>query len=169
MSYLHLFDHIQAFDNVAKDDMNSVEPVGLFGTDEKLRAVGVGARVGHGQDAAAGVLEHKVLVVELVSVDALAARAVAAREIPALAHELRNDAVKRAALVAVALFVRAQLSEILGRHGNDVGAELNDDTARLTFTNTDVHVNARVRFDLLGGETLSDGHFLDLGLFFEHR
>ena len=81
-----------------------------------------GAGVGHGQLAGLGVLELEVLVRELGAVDALAARAVAGREVAALQHELRDDAVEGAALevqrlagLADALLARAQRAEVLGR------------------------------------------------------
>ena len=49
-----------------------------------LRAVGSGARVGHREDARPRLLEREVLVGELLSVDGLAAGAVAAGEVAAL-------------------------------------------------------------------------------------
>ena len=52
----------------------------------KLGSVGVGTRVGHGEDAGAGVLELEVLVGELGAVDGLAAgAAVVVGEVAALA------------------------------------------------------------------------------------
>lgn len=49
-----------------------------------LRSVGVGSRVGHGEDAGAGVLLDEVLVCELGAVDGLPARAVAGGEVTTL-------------------------------------------------------------------------------------
>ena len=69
------------------------------GGDEKLGAVGVGARVGHGQSPGSAVLEFEVFVRELLAVDGLAAGAVAAGEVAALDHEVLDDAVERGALV----------------------------------------------------------------------
>ena len=40
-----------------------------------MRAVGVGSGVGHGEETGLGVLEVEVLVVELLTVDGLAASA----------------------------------------------------------------------------------------------
>ena len=66
---------------------------------------------------------------------ARAAAAVAAREVAALAHELRDDAVEggaleveRLAALAHALLARAQSAEVLGRPGDDVSAELIEST-----------------------------------------
>src|SRR5690606_4783385 len=97
------------------------------GGDEELRAVGVPARVGHRQQAGPGVLDLEVLVVELPSPDALAAGAVPRGEVAALQHEGRDDPVERRALVAVPVLTGGQLPEVLGRVGDDVVVELEDD------------------------------------------
>ena len=90
------------------------EPRGA-GAQEELRAVGARAGVGHREDARAGVLELKVLILELGAVDGLAAGAVAGGEVAALAHELGDHAVERRALVAEALLAGAQGTEVLQR------------------------------------------------------
>ena len=56
--YTHRFDHIEALLIVhpAKDHMFVVQPVSLDSCDEELGPVGVGARVGHGQEARGAVL-----------------------------------------------------------------------------------------------------------------
>ena len=59
----------------AEDDMAAVEPRGDDGGDEELRAVGVGAGVGHGEEERLVVGELEVLVGELLAVDRLAAGA----------------------------------------------------------------------------------------------
>ena len=54
--------------------------LGLGGGDEELRSVGVGAGVGHGEDAARLVLQSVLdLVVEGAAVDALAALSLACK------------------------------------------------------------------------------------------
>ena len=65
-----------------------VEPVGDNSGDEELRAVGVAASVRHGEETGAVVLANKVLILELLAVDGLAASAVAAGEVTTLKHEL---------------------------------------------------------------------------------
>jgi len=70
--------------DLAKDDVLSVQPAGNDSGDEELRAVCVGAGVGHGEQAGLGVLELEVLVLELLAVDGLAAGAVAAGEVTTL-------------------------------------------------------------------------------------
>jgi hypothetical protein len=64
-----------AVGDLAEDDVAAVEPRGDNGGDEELRAVGVGAGVGHGEEEGAFVGELEVLVGELFAVDGLAAGA----------------------------------------------------------------------------------------------
>ena len=82
--HTHLLDGVHALDDLSEDDVLAVEPGGLGGAQEELAAVGVGAGVGHGQDARTGVLQLEVLVLELHPVDGLAAGAVPGREVAAL-------------------------------------------------------------------------------------
>jgi hypothetical protein len=62
----------------------AIKPGRGSGAEEELGAVGAGAGIGHRQHAGAVVLKRKVLVVERRAVDALAACAVACREVAAL-------------------------------------------------------------------------------------
>ena len=80
-------DGVHALGHGTEHDVLAVEPGGLDGAEEELGAVGVGAGVGHGEDAGAGVLEDEVLVRELGAVDGLAAGALWLVKSP-LAHEL---------------------------------------------------------------------------------
>jgi len=91
----------------------AVEPGGLGGADEELGAVGVGTSVGHGEDAGAVVLELEVLILELVAVDGLSSSAVVVGEVTALAHEVGDDPVEGAALVAEALLAGAESTEVV--------------------------------------------------------
>ena len=122
---LDLLDDVHALQDLSEDDVASIEPRGLHRADEELAAVGAGAGVGHREDARARVLELEVLVVELLAVDGLAARAVAPGEVAALQHELRDDAVELGPLVvqglarlAHALLTRAERTEVLDRLGH---------------------------------------------------
>ena len=69
----------------------------------------------------------KVLVLELVAVDAFAASAVMISEVATLAHELGNDAMERAALVAEAFLTRAQSAKIFRRLGHHVRPQLQNE------------------------------------------
>lgn len=55
--------------------MLAIEPRGLDGADEELRAVGAGTGVGHGEDTGASVPQVEVLILELLAVDGLATSA----------------------------------------------------------------------------------------------
>ena len=61
---------------------------------KELRAVRSRACVCHRQDTGAGVPQLKVLIGKAATVDRLAARAIAIREIPALAHKPRDDSME---------------------------------------------------------------------------
>jgi hypothetical protein len=156
--------------NLAKDDVLAVEPRGDDGGDEKLGAVAIDvvshdickegennvrvlAGVGHGQETWLGVLQLEVLVLELLAIDGLAARAlqpshvshislhsnafralsdmsyVTTGEVTTLKHELRDDTVEPGAGIAEALIAGAQGAEVLGGLGNDVVEEVELDAA----------------------------------------
>ncbi len=104
------------------------------------------------------MLELKVLVGKLGSVDGLAARAVARREIAALDHKLLDDSVETRALVvqrlaarAQALLTRAQAAEVLSRLRHYVVVQLYNDAAGRDVADLDVQVDtAACRLLLLG-------------------
>ncbi len=56
---LDALDNIHALNNLAKDNVLAIEPGGLHGGQEELGAVGVGARVGHGEDTCTGEEEGR--------------------------------------------------------------------------------------------------------------
>jgi len=97
------------------------------------------------------VLDGEVLVGKRAAVDALAARAVAGREVAALGHEPGDDAVEGAALevqglarLAHALLAGAEGAEVLGRRGGGVGAELELDAAEVLVVHGHVEEDAGV-------------------------
>lgn len=59
-------------------------------------------------------------------------RTVVVGEVTTLAHEAGNDTVEDGSLVAVSLLARAESAEVLGRLGDDIGAQLHDDAALWT-------------------------------------
>jgi hypothetical protein len=138
-------DDVETLDDLAEDDVLTVEPRGLDGADEELGAVGAGASVGHGEDTGASVLEVEVLVLELLAVDGLSAGAVAAGEVTTLKHELGDDAVEAGALeverlarLAGTLLASAEGAEVLSGLGDLVLEELHDDAAGWRPTYGDV-------------------------------
>jgi hypothetical protein len=138
-----LFDGTQsvhAIHDAAERDVAAVQPRRVGEGDEELRSVGVGPGVGHGHHAGAIVpdgSERLVGEVPGVTDRRLAARAVARRDVAALAHEPGHHAVERRALVVQALagplphaaLSGAQQPEVLRRLGHLVGEQLDDDAA----------------------------------------
>merc|ERR1712004_275448 len=125
---LNRVNDIHAADDAAEHNVLAIQPSGLNRAEEELGAVGVRASVGHGEDALASVLQDEVLIGELVTVDGLAASAVAPGEVATLAHEIRDNAVEVGALevqglarLASALLASAESAEVLGRLRGDVG------------------------------------------------
>ena len=115
---------LHAFRHASKHTVLPVQPRRLRRAQEKLRPVRVRAGVGHGQNPWSRVLERKVFVLELVPVDGLPARSVLVRKIPSLAHEARNDSVKRRRFVPESGFAGAQLTEVFRRFRARVRSEL---------------------------------------------
>jgi len=137
---LDLLDGFQAFDDVSEDDVLSVQPRGFGGAQEKLGAVRVGSGVGHRQNTWASVLQLEVLVLELVAVDGLAPGSVVVGEVATLAHEVGDDTVERRALEPVALLAGAKATEVLGRLGDHVRAELHDDPSDRLVAGGDIEI-----------------------------
>ena len=85
-----------------------------------------------------GVLLLEVLILEFLAVDGLAASAIFVGEVTTLGHEVIDDSVEGASLVAKAFLASAELPEVLGSLGDDIVIELEDDAASLAATNVDV-------------------------------
>ena len=135
---LDLLDHIQTFADFAKDDVLPVQPRSLHGAEKELRAVGVGPGVGHAQNTRPGVLQLKVLVFELVSVDRLTTCTVVVGEVAALTHEVRDHTVEAAAFIAKTGLSGTEGTKVLGCFGNYVGAESHFDPAQGLVVGSDV-------------------------------
>ena len=108
-----------------------VQEVALGARDEELAAVGVLARVGHGQEAGGVVPKLKVLVLEGASpaVDGEDARPVIVDKVAALDHEVLDDPMKGGSLESLGdavLFelARAELAVVFRRLGAHVGEQL---------------------------------------------
>ena len=54
----------------------TIKPRSLDGAEEELRSVGVGSGIGHGQNTRSSVLEGKVLVLKLVSINRLSSSSI---------------------------------------------------------------------------------------------
>ncbi len=132
---LHGSDNVIAGDDLSEDDVAAVQVRSVGGADEELRAVGVGASVGHGQAARAEVLSGTAaerLVCEFLTVDGLAAGSIAASEVTTLTHEAGDNSVERGVLegqeLAAAggdtLLTGAEASEVLGSLRDNILEEL---------------------------------------------
>lgn len=139
----HLVDDVHSFDNRSEHDMFTIQPCCLFSTDEELRSICVLASISHRQNSSSCVLQREILILELVSVDALSTGSVVFGEVSALAHEFRDDAMERAVLVSKALLTSAQGTEVLSSLWNDIRAKLHDDFSCKISTDVDVEENPR--------------------------
>ena len=110
-NFFDLVDNVVAFQHLTKDHVTSIEPAVLpvnncciilhqrslpsdDGGDEELRAIGVLARVRHAQQALLGVLQLKVLIFKLVSIDGLSTSAISSCKVTSLDHEVLDDSMK---------------------------------------------------------------------------
>lgn len=116
---LNGLDNVKTLGDLTEHDVLSIEPRGDDGGDEELGAVGVWSGVGHGQESGLGVLQLEVLVGKLGAVDGLAAGTIAGGEVTTLQHEVGDDSVEAGSLVAEAVLASAELSEVLGRLGDN--------------------------------------------------
>ena len=133
---LHGIQHMLTVDHFAEHDMRAIQPRRVNGADKELGSVSAWTGVGHGQNSFAHMCQVEVFVFKPVAIDALPTCAVTVSEVTALAHELWDDAVKRATLVVQrlaltsnALLARAQSSKVLSGFWNFVREQL-DNTRR---------------------------------------
>ena len=136
--------------NLAEDGVLTIEMGEGSEAHEELGSVGVGASVGHGEDAGADVLVFEVLIGELHAVDGLATSTVSGGEITTLGHEAGDDSVEGATLVveglaglANALLTSAESSKVLGALGG-VSVEVDLDAAGGLATDGDVEEDGGV-------------------------
>jgi len=120
---LDLLHQLHVGRDFAEYDVLSIQPRSFHRTDEELGAVRIWAGIGHGENSRLGVLQGKVFISELLSVDRLSTGSVAASEVAALEHELGNDTMKFTALETKALLSGAKSSKVFSCLGNDVGIE----------------------------------------------
>mmetsp|Transcript_52072 Transcript_52072/g.117299 ORF Transcript_52072/g.117299 Transcript_52072/m.117299 type:complete len:221 (-) Transcript_52072:28-690(-) len=142
-------EHGGRVQHLAEHHVLVVQPVALVARDEELAAVGVGAAVGHGEQAGLVVLEDEVLVGEPLPEDAQTACAVALHEVASLNHEVLDDSVESTVLVANGHLVQlelpsAQLPEVLCCLRHHVTVELHLYAAHGVASDGDVEEYHRV-------------------------
>eukprot|EP00331_Platyophrya_macrostoma_P012537 CAMPEP_0176432520 /NCGR_PEP_ID=MMETSP0127-20121128/15443_1 /TAXON_ID=938130 /ORGANISM="Platyophrya macrostoma, Strain WH" /LENGTH=190 /DNA_ID=CAMNT_0017814707 /DNA_START=85 /DNA_END=655 /DNA_ORIENTATION=- len=147
---LDALDHVHALQHLAEHDVLAVQPVSGSNADEELRAVRVGASVGHRQGAGAEVLAalaSERLILELAAVDRLAASAVEVGEVASLAHEALDHTVEDAAGIAEALLAGAQSAEVLSGLGARISEQLHRHAASWRAADGQVEEHLGVRWD----------------------
>ena len=127
-------DFLRVLDHFAEDRVLVVEPGRGDVRDEELRAVRVGAGVGHREDAGAAVLE---VFVELVFERVAGAAGAGAFGAAGLDHEVGDDAVEREAVVEA---VFGELLEVGDGFRCFVVVELEADVAVLGFDRGGFHL-----------------------------
>jgi len=140
---LNLFNYVHAINNSAEDDVLVVKPRSLNGADEELRPVGVRASISHRECTRGQMLKSEVLVGKLLTVDRLATSAIVIGKIASLTHEVRDDSMETAALEAESLLAGAQRTEVLGRLGNYIRAQLEHDPSNGSSIHCHIEENLR--------------------------
>ena len=117
---LHLLEHFETIYDLTEDNMFAVQMGCRRESHEKLRAIRVASRVSHRENARPRMLVHKVLVIELGSIDRLTSCAISTGEISTLGHKSWNDAmetgvfkVKRLTRLANSFLASAESAEVL--------------------------------------------------------
>ena len=137
----NLLHNIHALDDIAEDNVPSIEPRCFHSGDEELRAVGVGASVGHGEDTGASVLQDEVLVGEFLAINGFATSAIVVCEVTSLEHEVGDHTVEGGALVTEALLACTQRAEVFTGLGGDIRSQLNNDSPKSRSIGSNVHEN----------------------------
>ena len=83
----------------------------------------------------------KVLILEFVAIDGFATGPILVREVAALAHEARDDAVEGRAGIAEALLAGAQRTEVLRSLRHDAAVETDFNAARRSAANVNIKVD----------------------------
>jgi hypothetical protein len=133
----NLLDDIVTLDNLAKDGVLTIQPRSLGGGDEELRSVAeeergglkmrnddtlsilslaillrVGTSIGHAQETNISVLEGKVFIGKLFTIDGATTGTVLTGKVTTLAHETGNDTVEGRSGITETLFASAQGSKV---------------------------------------------------------
>lgn len=141
---LHLLHHILTTDNLTKDHVLTIQPLSASSSNEELATVSVGTGIGHGQQEGLRVLQLKILIGKLGTVNATTTSPIVIGEITSLAHELRDDAVEGATLVGSSLMTHTQGTEVLGSLGDHIGKQLKGNATQVGTIGGNVKENLGV-------------------------
>jgi hypothetical protein len=75
------------------------------------------------------MVEFKVFVFKLGSIDGFTSSTIVVSKVTALAHELLNDTMEGRASITVTLFTSAERTEVLGSLWDNVSSEFHDNAA----------------------------------------
>jgi len=151
VALLDRVDDVLASGHFAEHGMLSIEPRAGDVGDEELRTVGVGTRIGHRENARAGVLQRGV---EFIGKFVAWAAGTGAVWASCLNHEVRNDAMELQAIVE-ALF--DEVFKVLDGLGGLVRKQLTLDGAAAGLNRCNFHVDSlssierstKIGYDLL--------------------
>jgi len=118
--------------------MLAIQPSSLCRAQEELGSIRVFSSVSHRQDSCASMLQLKVFVLKLVTVDRLSTGSISFGEVATLAHEAGNNAMKLASLKTKSFLSRAQCTKILSSLRNDIISQLHDDSSGRLASDVDV-------------------------------
>merc|ERR1719230_2030902 len=97
------------------------------------------------------MFQSEILVLELIAIDRLAPGAIVVSEVSTLAHEIRDDTVKRAPLEVEGLagfprplLARAKGAEILASSRGHVSFQFHDDAPRILPADGHIEIHLRV-------------------------
>jgi hypothetical protein len=94
---LNLIHNLEAFDDLAEDDMLAIQMRSVPRANEELATIGVWSGIGHRETAFACVLTcltGEALIGKFSTIDGLSTTTISQSEIAALAHEAGDDAVE---------------------------------------------------------------------------
>jgi len=123
---LDLLDVLHAVNDTSKHNVLPIQPRRLGRRDEELRPVRVCPGVGHGHDSRSSMGQLEVFIRKLLPINGLSSGPIPVGEVTPLTHKVGDDAMECRSLVAKALLPSAQGPEVLGRFGNNVLPQLND-------------------------------------------
>ncbi|MBZ3890545.1 hypothetical protein SUZIE_208495 [Sciurus carolinensis] len=121
-----------------------IQPLSLGSADEKLGTFNVWSSICHPQDARACMLQDEVLIIKLLPIDELAARAIMACEVTTLAHKSWNNSVKAETLITKSFLSSTQSMKIFCCLWNSVCKQLKGDAAQRLTIEGDVEEHSRV-------------------------
>ncbi len=136
---------VHALTDISEHGVLAIQVRSGDGAQEKLRAVGVWAGVGHGENSRSSVSQGEVLVLEFGTIDGLTTSAITSGEITTLAHELGDHTVEETALVVQrlsglsnTLLTSAQSTEILSSSWHNTCSQSHHNSTSRTAANGDV-------------------------------